>query len=147
VNKKCSSCKKILDVSRFNWKFRNIKRATYCKICSRKYIKAHYHQNRKYYLEKAKKRNIIVRKLIHEYIDSYLKNHPCVDCGESNTIVLEFDHIKKDTKDDNVASIMKRQLTLRKLEAEVLKCEVRCANCHRIKTAKENNNWKLTMHP
>ena len=58
-----------------------------------------------------------------------------------------FDHIKKDTKDDNVASIMKRQLTLRKLEAEVLKCEVRCANCHRIKTAKENNNWKLTMHP
>lgn len=64
----------------------------------------------------------------------YYATHPCVDCGESDPVVLHFDHVRG-TKIHNV-SRMVRTHNWRKVAAEIAKCEVRCANCHTRITAK-----------
>lgn len=60
----------------------------------------------------------------------YLGDHPCVDCGEEDPIVLEFDHVAG-TKEFPVSEGVSRMYSIKKIKAEIDKCEVRCANCHR----------------
>lgn len=66
----------------------------------------------------------------------YLKFHPCVDCGESDPFILEFDHVSG-LKKESISNLAKRRSSVKKIIDEIAKCEVRCANCHRRKTAKE----------
>jgi hypothetical protein len=56
-----------------------------------------------------------------------------VDCGESDPIVLEFDHIRG-KKVGDVSTLAGQAFSWHKLSAEIAKCEVRCANCHRRRT-------------
>lgn len=147
MTKKCPRCNLVLEVSKFNWKVKNVKRAAYCKGCSRQYIKNHYYKNTQYYIQKARKNNVKVKQEKIEYLQEYLATHPCIDCGENDILVLEFDHRVREKKFDDVSRILKRRLSLEKLKQEIAKCDVRCANCHRRKTAKENVSWKLTYAP
>lgn len=69
---------------------------------------------------------------IRRQIIDYLLQHPCVDCGEADIVVLEFDH-----RGNKVADISSYAMGGRRWEvikAEIDKCEVRCANCHRLRT-------------
>lgn len=145
--KKCPRCSRRLPIADFNWKIKNVRRATYCKDCSREYIRDHYKKNRKYYLKKARKRNLEVRQKAYEYLWPYLMSHPCVDCGETDILVLEFDHKDRTSKSEDVSRIIRRAGPLRQLIEEISKCDVRCANCHRRKTEKERNSWKLSYAP
>jgi 5-methylcytosine-specific restriction endonuclease McrA len=70
-----------------------------------------------------------------DYTAEFLSRHPCVDCGESDPIVLEFDHVRGDKKYD-VSFIVVQGMSIAKLEEEIAKCEVVCANCHRRRTAR-----------
>lgn len=145
--KKCSHCKKLLGENQFNWKIKGFKLSSYCKSCSREYVRNHYKRNRDYYLEKARKRNLDVRKSYFDYIEIYLKSHPCVDCGETDILVLEFDHKNREQKNMDISSLVKRGVSFKKLVEEISKCEVRCANCHRRKTMKESNSWRFNYAP
>jgi len=61
------------------------------------------------------------------------KSVPCADCGKSYPhYVMDFDHIN----DDKVANVneLRRRGSIAKLELEIKKCEVVCANCHRERT-------------
>jgi hypothetical protein len=61
-----------------------------------------------------------------------LKSRPCADCGRTfPTYVMDFDHIGPKTAE---VSSMVRTLSTERLLAEVRKCEVVCANCHRVRT-------------
>lgn len=65
----------------------------------------------------------------------YLLAHPCQDCGEGDPVVLEFDHVrgvKTSAITDMVRGGAYRWETI---AAEIEKCVVRCANCHRRRTA------------
>ena|SRR5258708_14987578 len=143
----CSKCKRELSESNFNWKIKDIKLAYHCKDCSRKYIREHYKNNLQYYLNKAKKRRVDMAISYHKYIGNYLLTHPCVDCGEKDILVLEFDHKDRKTKDFDVSAMSHNSASIEKMILEVAKCEVRCSNCHRRKTAKESNSWKLKYAP
>lgn len=147
MSKRCSKCLRILDESEFNWKFRNIKLQYHCKKCSREYVKNHYKNNLKYYLNKAHKRNAMVKERACAYLGPYLLSHPCVDCGETDILVLEFDHKDRNMKEGEIRHIIQNGATLQKVIREVEKCDVRCSNCHRRKTEKENNSWKLKFAP
>ena len=135
----------MLDENQFNWKYKFTKRSCHCKNCSRIYVKQHYMNNRSYYLNKAKIRNKKIKDCVHKMIGNYLLVHPCVDCGESDLLVLEFDHIDRSTKLGEVAHIVKRKLSANKIMEEISKCEVRCANCHRRKTEIESLSWKINF--
>jgi hypothetical protein len=133
--KPCSTCKEIKSLDEFQKRSSNKDGHTnMCKICKREYDNAHYKNSygkRKNYIQQNRKR---ARKEADDYILEYLLLHPCVDCGESDPIVLEFDHVLGEKK--QAISNLKRN-GKNSIIKEIEKCEVRCANCHRRKTAKQ----------
>jgi hypothetical protein len=66
----------------------------------------------------------------------YLQEHPCKDCGETDPVVLTFDHVRG-KKIANIAAMMAAKYSWKTIEKEIAKCEVRCANCHTRKSAKQ----------
>jgi len=65
---------------------------------------------------------------------SKLKDKPCADCGlKYPTWVMEFDHVTG-IKSDGVGNLFARGKSLARILAEIAKCEVVCANCHRERT-------------
>ena len=65
----------------------------------------------------------------------FLATHACVDCGEDDPMVLDFDHVRGEKAFPiSRACRYTRQAVL----DEIAKCEIRCSNCHRRKTAKES---------
>ncbi len=76
-----------------------------------------------------------------EFVYNYLMSHPCVDCGESDPIVLEFDHVQG-KKTNDVGVLVSRGKPLNIIQNEIEKCEVRCGNCHRRKTARQRG-WQV----
>ena len=71
---------------------------------------------------------------------SYLQSHPCVDCGESDLVVLDLDHVRGE-KIKTVTDMVRGGWSIAKIDIEIAKCEVRCANCHRRKTAERHGGW------
>lgn len=104
----------------------------YCGPCKSAYDREHYLANKEAYVARNVAAKARLRRANNERVYEYLQKHPCVDCGEQNPVVLEFDHIQDKLCD--VSNLLARPWKL--LEAEIAKCEVRCANCHRIVTAK-----------
>lgn len=141
----CSHCRLTKKDREFGYrnKAKQILRS-HCKSCAQQYIRGHYVRYKTYYLAKAKKRNKEVRNAIRQYIWHYLSEHNCIDCGESDPIVLEFDHRSDKVKD--VASTMYSH-SLQKVIDEIEKCDVRCANCHRRKTALQFGWFKTKIAP
>lgn len=67
-----------------------------------------------------------------EYARSF-KAQPCMDCGQSfPEYVMEFDHVRGEKK-GNVL-VMASKVSRAVLDAEIAKCDVVCANCHKIRT-------------
>jgi hypothetical protein len=115
-----------------------------CKLCHNAYTREHYKNNKKYYLNKARKNERKYKIKARELIWNYLLEHPCIDCGEIDPIVLEFDHIDSETKEFTLGAIG-HGMALKRIKEEIEKCEVRCANCHRRKTAKQFNWWRHAL--
>ena len=65
--------------------------------------------------------------------------NPCITCGEDDPVVLDFDHRDGNTKIGNISDMARFSLGLDTLMKEIKKCDVLCANCHRRRTAKQQN--------
>ena len=76
-----------------------------------------------------------------ERLFSYLDDKKCVDCGEDRSNVLDFDHVRGE-KLMNVTEMVNRGYDLADIQNEIDKCDIRCANCHRLRTAKEGGHWR-----
>ncbi len=132
ANKKiCTACNQEKDIEDFSFKNKkkNIRQSK-CKLCMSKVIKEQYYKNPKAYRLRNDNRKANIRKRLY----NYLSTHPCVDCGESDPACLDFDHVKEG-KTQNVGGMTSN--SWERVEREISLCEVRCANCHRRKTAKQ----------
>lgn len=70
-----------------------------------------------------------------ENLWNYLLTHPCVDCGETDPRVLDFDHVR-DTKKFGISrAVAGSHRSWNTILTEIAKCDVRCANDHRRRTA------------
>lgn len=60
---------------------------------------------------------------------------PCADCGQRfPAVCMDFDHLSALTKVDTVSALLRRGRRIDAIEAEIAKCDVVCANCHRVRT-------------
>ena len=80
------------------------------------------------------------REQAHRLVLEYLREHPCVDCGETDPVVLEFDHLRDKVR--NVSAMANAAQPWEKIAAEIAKCDVVCANCHRRRTARRLNSFR-----
>lgn len=106
-----------------------------CILCHKDYNRQHYKDNKQYYVDKAKRNTRAALKKIYTFLLDYFSEHPCLDCGESDPRVLEFDHINPAKKLANVSDLIHSGKNLQIIKEEIEKCQVLCANCHRRKTA------------
>ena len=59
----------------------------------------------------------------------------CIDCGyAAHAEALQFDHTSDDKK-GNVSDLIRSDYSWTTIMTEINKCEVRCANCHAVKTS------------
>lgn len=138
----CPGCEETKSIEHFN--FKNKSKGLLqvrCRLCTRQQVRNHYTNHSDYYIAKARKRNKVVALEQKAKLYEYLIAHPCVDCGESDPVCLEFDHIRG--LKIKCISEMIGTYAWDAIEYEISKCEVRCANCHRKKTAKQFNYWKV----
>lgn len=80
------------------------------------------------------------RKEVKDYITRYKQFVGCKLCGIKDHRVLDFDHLDRKTKLYNVSCIMNWSYSIAFAKEEIRKCQILCANCHRIKTWKERNS-------
>jgi len=97
------------------------KHGDYCKVCRERNFE---------------RKDIVAEKLLE------LKGK-CVDCGETNIKLLEFDHINPEEKRCNVGNCR----SVKALEEEIAKCEVRCIICHLRRTKKQFFYKENTLKP
>jgi hypothetical protein len=111
------------------------RRQSYCLDCKSKMGASWYDRNKDYQKANAKKHRIENGTAAKEYVYNYLLTHPCISCGESDPIVLEFHH--RSGKDKAVTEMVASGYPIERIQFEIDKCDVLCANCHRKVTANE----------
>ncbi len=91
---------------------------------------------------KANKANAIRR--AREFITLYFASHPCVDCGKTDPMILTFDHVRGE-KRDNVADMVLKGLSVAAIAEEISKCDVVCFNCHSLRTQERTGacRWRM----
>jgi L-lysine 2,3-aminomutase len=131
--KKCSGCLIEKSIERFSKnKSKKDGLQTICKDCRKVYWNNHYKNNKQYYIDKAATRK---KQIKHDFWN-WLSTQSCTDCGISDIRVLEFDHRLREEKEYNIAYLVGRGQDKYLLE-EIQKCDIVCANCHRIRTSKQ----------
>lgn len=91
-----------------------------------------YHQSMKG--KATSKRYRERRKAQRAQIVLKLKRKPCTDCGGAfHPIAMDFDHVRGE-KHKEISVLVKNSAPIKTLMAELAKCELVCANCHRVRT-------------
>ena len=93
----------------------------------------HYRENKEKIISRSSARNRRQKKKNKAFVDRVKRMFSCVDCGESDPVVLEFDHVKGE-KRRAIADMVSNYYSVKTIKDEIRKCEIRCANCHRKKT-------------
>jgi hypothetical protein len=137
--KKCSGCSVEKSTEHFaKNKAKKDGLQTQCKDCRKSYWNTHYKNNKQYYIDKASKR----KNKIKETFLEWLSDKSCMDCGIDDIRVLEFDH--RGDKKYNISDLIGRGQD-KNLLNEIEKCDIICANCHRIRTSNQFN-WKKNKY-
>src|SRR6266704_92645 len=92
------------------------------------YYKQYYLNNPAYFREHGRKQQQEIKK----YIQQQKVGLSCKRCGNDVIRVLDFHHTDKSSKEASIASMAKRGWSQERILQEIVKCEVLCANCHRI---------------
>src|SRR5205085_5268638 len=121
--RRCARCGEEKPTSEFNWKNKEKGRlVSYCKPCVREHSLDHYAANKVEYRVRTRRTKRLQRESRLHLLVQYLESHPCVDCGETDPLVLEFDHLRDKAFDigHEFASRPWHHVL-----AEIEKCEVR----------------------
>src|SRR6266508_203623 len=132
----CSKCGLEKDIEQFPLRNRfTQRRQSYCVDCKSVMHKNWYEKNKEYQIANARKHTTQYRNTLNEYVWNYLLKHPCERCGESDPVVLEFNHLH--SKDMAISKLVASTTNIKRLEKELKKTQVLCSNCHRRITVKE----------
>lgn len=141
--KVCTKCKIEKELSDFNKNkskkdgYNNI-----CRVCSNANSKKYYQENKEEHIKTVRLISDNNLKNNRRLLFEYYQDNPCIDCGEDNPVVLECDHRDDEEKFKNVSKLVSGGYSWKVIEKEINKCDVRCANCHRIRTAEQLGWYK-----
>lgn len=144
MKKRCTLCKRCRGLAFFNKHPRSADGLqTACRTCNRAYARKWYRANKKKHMRYVSAYKVKIREESAIRLVAYLREHPCVICGERDPLVLEFDHVKR-------SKINVTELTAAlwpRILKEIQKCQVLCANCHSRETHRRANSkrYKLVM--
>lgn len=134
--KRCSTCREIKPLDAFNSRTAaKDGRQWACRECNSRYHRDNWDRH----MSQIRSRRKAVRAENLQHLWEYLSEHPCVDCGLADPAVLEFDHLGD--KRGDIAR-MKYDYPWSSVLAEIAKCEVVCANCHRRRTDRRSGSWR-----
>jgi hypothetical protein len=141
TEKTCAGCKITKPVTEFaKNKCKKDGLQGHCRPCKKVSDRKYYlntpqknPQRKAFKVEQTLKNQILIRE--------YLQQHPCVDCGNPDWRVLEFDHREDVVKVKSISTMIKGY-SIEKIMEEIEKCDVRCANCHRIVTYERAKSWR-----
>ena len=143
--KRCYRCETDKPLSEFHKnKARKDGVQSFCKSCMKERNAEYYQATPERNPQRQESRNrakVLGQTTVYEYLQS----HHCVDCGNDDVRVLEFDHVRGQ-KRYNISQMIHLGHSVKAILSEIEKCDVRCANCHRIVTS-ERAGWfrSLTM--
>ena len=101
-----------------------------CVECRNRYNREHYAKNKEKALARAKANKMRTR----EWLQKIKAKTPCADCGVNYPYyVMDFDH--RENKEFNLSKAV-GTCGRDKIEQELAKCDVVCANCHRERSQK-----------
>lgn len=130
-HKRCADCKGMKPYSSFNKLSRSIDGLQgYCQPCGRARGMTSYFLHKDGGVRRTKQRNEDLRARINN-----AKDVPCADCGiRFHPVCMDFDHLPEYEKSYNISTMLRHRMAWESIQAEIDKCEVVCANCHRYRT-------------
>lgn len=107
------------------------------------YNRSYYQRNREHEIARVRLRQDVTRDLLRG-----LRDRPCADCGGSyRAHQMDFDHRDPGTKSFRISSGRAMLAPIERLFAEVDKCDVVCANCHRIRIWRQGSVTRRLVAP
>jgi hypothetical protein len=131
----CGCCRQVLPLASFHVSRHG--RQSWCKTCRAEYM----HERGELHLQQTRRARDHRRAQARDLVLRLLSTGGCADCGLTDPLVLEFDHIGEKTMD--VAKLVHEGYSLWRVELEVSRCEIVCANCHRRRTARRSRTWRV----
>jgi hypothetical protein len=87
--RQCVACKELKPITEFVFRRRWLgERHTHCRECQKGYKRKHYETHKQAYIQKSARQKEEAVRRNHERVTEYLRTHPCVDCGETDVVVL-----------------------------------------------------------
>lgn len=140
--KRCCTCHEIKPLADFHRRSAAPDgRQSRCKAC----FAQQYRDSGDVLRDKVRARDLTLRARKIRLMGEYLADRCCVDCGASDLRVLDFDHRDGVVKRSGIAQMLLGGWTWKAVLSEIEKCDLRCANCHRIRTAGQQGWWKQAL--
>ena len=99
---------------------------TLCRTCSKANSKFYYDANPKRHRKNVSRR---LHKII-EWMNNEKSKLSCKECGASHVSFLQFHHLNPKQKEVSVGDAVAQGWSIKRIENEISKCIVLCANCH-----------------
>jgi hypothetical protein len=138
--KKCNICSEVKSIDDFhNRKKSKDGKSPNCKLCATNHNKKDYYEKHK---EKHNRRIVERRRTKKLDYDRYIHSLglKCIKCGLNHPAILDFHHRDPSTKEDTISNLKWTGCALETLQREIDKCDVLCANCHRILHYNQRNS-------
>jgi hypothetical protein len=135
VEKVCTKCQCLKNLDLFPAKKKSKDgHAPWCRDCFRANWRKRYYERHEDYRDKHNRSRNKIRLENARKVFEYLSRNACINCGESDPVVLEFDHRDRNEKIESISNLISNS-SWERIKSEIEKCDVLCANCHRRKTA------------
>src|SRR5579863_5688540 len=118
---------------------------TRCRECHRIWNRSWHAANAETIRPRLARNREASRSRARNHVLAWLQDHPCVDCGENDPVVRQFDHRDGEQKKLELSHAVGRGWSVTRIQQEIDKCDVRCANCHLRRTAKQFGWWRYSV--
>ena len=141
--KYCTKCKLDKDISEFakNSSKKDGLQAQ-CRLCKKTTDSVRYARRSTYHKSVVKRNKESLANKRRSRLKAILQKSCCMDCKNSDWRVLEFDHVTPSNKLGSISEMLCSGLAWGKIISEIEKCEIVCANCHRLRTMIRGGHWR-----